>query len=177
MSALQTLEEEQPAAERQLALLEQSIEETGGMIPRWHFEHYPRVFPQASIELALVRERDGQKEVFMFRRPEDDPHWPNELHMPGTTLYALDNEEKMWGRLLRNELGNAFTREDFALAFNHVTTRQDRERGACMHGVYVCHCDPDTEFASGRFYPIDNPPDETITHHVHMIGKLVSYLG
>jgi hypothetical protein len=154
-------------------LLASSLRETG-KIPREVYESLARFFPQACVELAVLRQSEDELEIFLSARPDDDPYWPGQLHMPGTTLYALDSEETMWSRLMHNELRELNGRRP-TLAFNHVTTYDDRERGACMHAVYLTVVEAGTEISSGQFYPLRDIPRETINHHYAMLEKLLKH--
>ncbi len=160
-------------AVRMYELLQRCIEETG-MLPQWYFEHMPRVFPQACIELAVMTVRSGKRHIFLLQRPDNDTHWPRQWHMPGTTLYPKDSEETMWKRLLASELGQLLRQEMFRLAFNHISTREERERGECMHAVYTGRIGTASKKLErfGTFFPVDQLPEEVIQHHRTILTRL-----
>ncbi len=169
---------------RALALLETIGQKARGKIPRWAFETLPRIIPQFSIELAVLRPdasmNADRHEVFLIQRPNDDPYWPGELHIPGTTMYMLDDEASMWKRLLDSELLVAKDGRRPAMktqfAFHMTTTRAERARGPGMHAVFYAWVPPGTTFENGVFYPMRTLPTNTIGHHRRMIGLLVDHL-
>lgn len=149
------------------------MKRNNGRIPRHYFETLPQVIPQASLELLVIEEGPEGDSIYLAQRPADDPYWPNELHFPGTTMYAHDTFTRMLNRLLGDEMGNQVDSTALQIEFVHCTTTETRERGAGLHVVCSLTCAPgviDTSRLAGAFYPMEVLPTNLIDHQRHMLA-------
>lgn len=65
-----------------------------GYLPELLFHQFTRLSVTGILELVPLRKSSfGNIEVLIRRREEDDPHWPNMLHTPGTVLRPTDSDD------------------------------------------------------------------------------------
>lgn len=182
---LAELEELRPVLLRGLHTAELYAYASGKGLPRWLFETAPRIVPQFSIELAVLRVNGPQFEVWLRQRPEDDPFWPSQWHMPGTCLYTGgDDLDGMWRRIMRelNKGGDVTFDEKPAFAGTLTTTREERSRGPCAHEIWWAFVKKGTEIPGGQFFPLpdfaraDRAPETVIAHHRRFLERLHKHI-
>ena len=79
-----------------------------GYLPTEIFIETARLTTTPIIELVPLRKNDGDIEVLLLKRPNDDPTWPGMLHTPGTVLRATDVDGgfgSAFKRLYNKEIG------------------------------------------------------------------------
>lgn len=65
-----------------------------GYLPEPIFQEFARLSVSGILELVpLRRNSSNQIEVLVVRRDENDPHWPGQLHTPGTMLRPTDSDD------------------------------------------------------------------------------------
>jgi hypothetical protein len=79
-----------------------------GFLPFEIFHAITRLVAMPIIEVVPLRHNSGgETEILLLRRDENDPVWPNKLHVPGTVVRASDASENFgeaFQRILSGEL-------------------------------------------------------------------------
>lgn len=156
-----------------------------GFLPLPVFNQVARLVTTPTVEIVPIRDgQEGGPEVFMTQRAADDPHWPGQWHVPGTVIRSTDtmdhrftsgiNLDKVFGRLHKSEMLGQLTLlgpERFV-----GTNFWGVERGVEFSPYFyvpVAAAVPDDELTVGRFFPGDELPDNTISHHAIFIPRAV----
>lgn len=146
-----------------------------GRLPLPVFQQVARLVVLPTIEYMPMRRSpvSGAVEVLLTQRPPTDPWWPGLWHNPGTVLLASDAmeaddeygdaEERVFGEAgeLRGEV------ERLADAVMIRTERRATTRGheiSIIFGVLVSG-----EPTVGKFFAIDDLPDDIIPHQIPSI--------
>lgn len=62
-----------------------------GFLPQEIFYAIARITVLSVLEMVPFKiDEAGRTQVLLLRRPIDDRHWPNMLHVPGTIIRATD---------------------------------------------------------------------------------------
>lgn len=65
-----------------------------GTLPPPIFEEVTRLSVTAILELVPYRRvGEGKFEILVIPQSQDDPHWPGQLHTPGTVLLPTDSDD------------------------------------------------------------------------------------
>lgn len=121
-----------------------------------------------TVEVIPYRVQNGKIEVYMTRRPANDPFWPNQLHCPGVMVIGIDpSEEVVLERLRTKELKNAVTGGFEKIASVLRNTKRGTEV-ALVHMTQVFEGLPEE-----NWYDTAKLPEDTIDHHVKMIEMAV----
>src|SRR3989339_1681967 len=72
-------------------------------LPEWYFFAFERVALISAFELLVIKQTNCGDEIFLIKRPDNDPAWPGQWHFPGTILRFYDDKEMIFNRLA-NEL-------------------------------------------------------------------------
>lgn len=149
-----------------------------GFLPLEVFNSIAELVATPTIDVAPLRERDGRLEVFMLPRPDDDPYWAGQWHMPGTVLRSTDNEgdfssgfERLFAKKGEGEGKIVPVTEPKHIGTKFWNVERGRELDH-MHYVVVETTGDDVDLP-GVFFPVDELPDNTIEHHKVMIGEIV----
>ncbi len=153
------------------------------------FDAWCEKFITAPIELAVVRPGEKGWEVFMFLRPDSDPYFAGGLHMAGSVVLPGRNSSTVLPALVKREVGIELA----ALAnkpefIGHpVEFMKGTGPGQCARGQeasYLFVLRLTAEEAAKvpmkedrAFYLIDNPPANTLPHHVVMIDMVRKHLA
>lgn len=158
----------------------EGVQQSGGLMPQALYESLARVAPQGSPELVLLDITNDEPEVYLTRRPATCPHWPEQWHMPGTTIRPLDQGlDQVLERLLAAEVRRLLV--SLSVVSLHVTSVDDRVRGACMHALLVGIVSPASRAMiptgpSAVWSPITSLPTPMVHHHELFIDDLRRYL-
>jgi hypothetical protein len=149
-----------------------------GFLPHDLFIAVAAKVTMPTMELVPVRlSGNGEVEVLLTQRPNDDPYWPNQWHMPGTVIRASDKEGTDFSsgieRVLQNEL--------------HGTIRMigepkyagmkfwDVARGRELDQIFYFETDAkDEDVTEGQFFSVNNLPESTMSHHKIMIPEVAA---
>lgn len=61
-----------------------------GRLPLGVFNQIARLTVTPVVEVVPIYNDNGAPRVMLYRRPDDDQHWPNQYYVPGTILNAQD---------------------------------------------------------------------------------------
>jgi hypothetical protein len=145
-----------------------------GFLPYPVFEQIARLVALPIIEFIPLRMRDGEVEVLLIARPEDDPLWPGLLHTPGTVIRATDlhDGQDNWpafkrivdDELQHTEIGNPH----YVGSIFHQS-----KRGAEQAQLYWVEVRGEPHV--GTFYPADKLPDDLIESQKTFINEAVRH--
>ena len=138
-------------------------------LPEWYFFALERIALISAFELLVTKTTDRGEEIFLIKRPANDPVWPNMWHFPGTVLRFHDEKEVAFTRLAE-ELGFKKLPETPKLL---DTLIEGNQRGRHLHVFYRLEVSTDQEFFTGQFFPLNNLPPEAIAYQVVQIQKLI----
>jgi len=127
--------------------------------------------------LPIRRAENGDVEVLLTQRPADDPYWPNEWHIPGTVIRASDNEGTNFSsgveRVLQNELHG--TIKMIGKPRSAGMKFWDVARGRELDQMFYFETNAkDADVVEGKFFPANNLPETTMSHHKIMIPEIVA---
>lgn len=143
-------------------------------VPQKIFDVFQKVFGGTSLEVVPIRyDPKGNIEVFMIERPDSDTYWPNELHVPGTMVFAWDwlegnKFEKPWDRLMKKEIIQNNEGSPVHVSTLLLNTKRGAETAYINNIVFK----GPTSSEGGNWYPVDSLPGNIIDHH-----KIVVFEG
>ena len=120
------------------------------------FESLARIVVVTGIEAVVIRDnpKSGKTEILLVKRSENDPHWPNAFHVPGSILRKSDDGgyKDALNRVAKNELGiSGFTKVEFAgTGFYPEKGRRGNNHGL----IFLCGIDEDPR--NGEFVAIED---------------------
>jgi hypothetical protein len=146
-------------------LMERQIK--GGWLPREFFYASARLFGEACLELYIFRlTPDGREQVYLIPRPDDDPFYPSEYHLPGA--------RKIPNELDCDHLRRALAETPFMALSDCVeyaaTVTIKAKRGT--EYADIRRLNVPYELRVDGFYDVDHLPRNTMKHHIELI-KLV----
>ncbi len=145
-----------------------------GFLPFEVFNAVAEKVTTPTIDVVPLRISNGRMEVFMLRRPGDDPYWPGQWHVPGTVLRSTDKAGDFSSGLDRlfkskDETEGTITPTS---APKYVTTKfWDVARGRELDTVHYVPVEATSDQLPGQFFPVDELPDDTIEHHKIIIQE------
>lgn len=138
-------------------------------LPEWYFFAFERLTLLSAFELLVTKTTDQGEEIFLIKRPGNDPVWPNLWHFPGTILRFYDEKETIFKRLAEE-----LDVEKLPMAPQLLETMvQSNERGRHLHVFYKLEVPAATEYSTGQFFPLNNLPADAIAYQVEQIHKLI----
>lgn len=139
----------------------------------------PRVFRalvnimvSVPIELAVLNE---QNEILMFYR-KDKEYDGN--HIPGSVLRDNENVSDVLERLRTSEVVGGKISNPVNIGHVEISKGSGSGQNPTRHEIsliYVARLTGPYN-GSGRFYPLDQLPENTLSHHRILIGKVRSWL-
>ena len=139
------------------------------------FDVLARLTVSVAVEAVCLRLDPGTKkvEVYMIQRSLDDTAYPGEWHCPGSVLRPREEIEDIFSRLQKKEFGSFahLGEKRFVANVNHPT----EARGHFLSLVYLCNLADDDvgnwdiSHLRGKWFPVDQLPEETIEHHLKRI--------
>ncbi len=146
-----------------------------GYLPQPIFWAVARLVTMPCMEVAPLRIVNGQLEIYLTQRPENDPHWPNGWHIPGTIIRSSDEEGSLKTgieRVLKDELeGLRCVSEPAFVTMKFWDVTRGRELDL-VHYVLVETTD-ETKL-DGKFFSVENLPESTLEHHKIMIPEIAT---
>lgn len=136
-------------------------------LPQWYFFKLGDVTLMTAFELWVVRPGEQGEEIFLIKRPTDDPVWPNLWHFPGTIGRLHDDQVSVDARLAK-ELGIEILPGDPTLLTTAFLTMP---RGKHLQVFRRLDVPTGTEFPNGRFYPVTQIPVDTIDYEARQIQE------
>jgi hypothetical protein len=139
-----------------------------GFLPFPIFHEVTRLTAMPIIEVVPLRRNDvGKVEILLLQRPSDDPIWPNQLHVPGTVIRALDSFESAFGRIMSKELNNLPTTElKFVKNIIHHS-------GRGMESSQVYWIEVRAKPTDGHFYDINDLPKTLVKSQMDFIPAAI----
>lgn len=143
-------------------------------LPNWAFYPMTHVVPHTSFELLIVRDGMLGREVFLTKRPANDPEWPNAWHFPGTIMRIKDSFETIKLRLAKNELG--LTKLPGETQFLTMLFDEDKPRGNTLHTFHTLYVEKIFENEYGTFFPLSQLPEHMIAFQKTQLTSISSQL-
>ena len=148
-----------------------------GFQPKAVFDELARISVLPTVEFILLRlsPESGKPQVLLTRRPADDKWWPGQWHNPGTVLLASDPMEnshdysepqkRVFGD--QGELKGAINivSGPFELEAERRKTNRGHEIGIILYAQV------EGEPAEGKYFDVDNLPENIIEHQIPSIRK------
>ena len=123
------------------------------------------------VELVIPRNIHGSWEIFLTRRPANDPYWPSMWHLPGGLWRYSQTEVGACQAVALRELGVGVTH------IHEVMTHKWKRHPYGKPISHVCLCQPKSRLASasdrGYFARL---PEPFIKEQVGFIRESVKYL-
>lgn len=139
-----------------------------GNLPREVFEVMGSLMVYTAIELIPLRQTQRGVEVLLLPRDDDDPVWPSMLHTTGTIVRPSDEDfSDAFERLFKSELPDVpQTVPNFVGTFIRKNAR----------GRVICFeywLEVETEPSIGKFYSVDDLPDNFIPEQKELLRNAV----
>ena len=144
-------------------LLREMREQDNGFFPDGAWLEIHRNFALPYVEVVLTRtSASGGPDVFLARRPADDPYWPGQpWHIPGGLWRVPRTLEEACNDVATRETGVGI------VSCREVMTYKWPDHPYANPISHVCVCEPAaalTETAEARFFPLRNPPRPLLIH-------------
>lgn len=144
-----------------------------GFLPLDIFLQIARLVVLTIVEVVPLRlDANGEVEVLLIERPQDDPYWAGRWHTPGTVVLADEGEagfDKALERIKIKELDGA---EATAAVF--VEHRLHRSRRG-MENASVYWAEVTSPSAVGQFFPLAKLPPNTIESQFEFIESAAKH--
>jgi hypothetical protein len=155
-----------------------------GFLPLPIFLAVARLVTTVTLEFVAIRQREGKVEVFMTKRPDDDAHWPGLWHFTGSVVRSTDVTEGLgadyspvFQRIIKDEFAG---RAKLIGEPTYVTTNfWTGARGVEYTPVFFVEADSsdlseeNDRQDGGRFFAIDEIPENTVSHHKVLLPLVV----
>ena len=118
---------------------------------------------------AVVFQQRGPNEIYVFlrKRGEKDPFYPNQWHAPGSAFRPMENERMVADRL-GLEFGTAIS--NFEYLDDVVDWEKGEERGSGISRVYLTELDGDPRLDERHgWFPVTQLPKVTVESHLTKI--------
>lgn len=125
------------------------------------------------IELAVLNDKN---EVLMFYR-KDDEYDGN--HMPGSVLRDTDTIEDVLERLRKGEVVGGNVTSPICIGLAEISKGSGSGQNPTRHEIsliYLCRLVGEYR-GSGKFYPLEKLPEDTLSHHRVLVGRVKRYLS
>lgn len=139
-----------------------------GRFPKEIFYSSAKLFGESCLELCVFRDLLGFLEVFLYRRPQNDPFWPSFLHIPGVRKLTTDTDVIVSERVVDElpfyvETNNMYYVNSRIFSTRRGTEFSDSRMVACNETGF-------DEF----FYPARDLPHNLIEHHYMIIDDAIN---
>lgn len=152
-------------------LVELLKELDAGFLPYDVFVEIARLTVLSIIEFVPLRKNaEGEVYILLLSRGEDDPIWPNEMHVPGTVIRPTDTEGKMYlafDRILKEELKGTKVSVPHYVGSNLHRSKRGMEQ-AQIYWVEVLE-----EPKVGKFYIADKLPRQLMKSQTNFINLAI----
>ena len=147
-------------------VLQQLADLEPGRIPLDLFNAMARLTVTPVVEIAPLYNNVGVLSVLLCKRPEDDPLWPGQYHLPGTIVGAQDRPggySDAFSRILNGRLRDVQTTEPIFVGSEIVKTARGAEIALIHWAEILVNPKKDTLF------PVDELPSDMIEGHPNFI--------
>jgi hypothetical protein len=146
-----------------------------GYLPLPLFLAIARLTATSVIEVVPLRVMNGNVQVLLTKRPDDDPNWPGMLHTPGTVVRSSDTEgdySSAFKRILEDELASVELdgQPQFVTSLLHKVKRG-------MEDANVYYVVVKGSPTAGEFYDVDTLPENVVDTQIDMIHLAASKLS
>lgn len=153
-------------------LLREMRTSDGDYIPDEVWLESHKTFSLPYVELVIPRRANDKWEVFLTRRPVNDPHWPSTWHLPGGIWRTSETESQACQSVALRELGIQLGEIKEIMTYKWTTH---------PYGVpisHVCVCMPKTSLrkAADRGY-FAQLPKPFMSEHVRFVQECLNYLS
>lgn len=159
-----------------------------GRLPLPLFKEIGRLMSLSTVEVTPLRHNADSLEVLLTQRPESDPWWAGQWHLPGTVIIDSDLGEDhgpygyatVLDRLYSGELGESVTVGESVLFDAHLRRGVRGPEQTVFHWAPVDLAADYSELPTGRFFDAtsvaDNPPDGgLIIGHAESIRRATAH--
>lgn len=142
-----------------------------GFLPFPIFHQVTRIAATPIVEVVPLRmTSDGNVEVLLLRRPDDDPVWPSQLHTPGTVVRGSDAPGS-FNSPLRRILSGELNGTTFSSPPTFVRSSLDHSgRGVEVAQIYWIEVD---QASCGVFYDARRLPVDLVVFQAAFIQAAV----
>src|SRR3989344_787961 len=108
-----------------------------GRQPLGLFTQLSRLSVMSIVELVPVRAQPKAKtaEILLLRRPQDDPWWPGQWHVPGTVI--LPSDEVIFNGDIDFDNPNFDPIDSYTSPVSRLVQRELQDKVEIMHGPYL----------------------------------------
>jgi hypothetical protein len=127
-----------------------------GFLPFDIFIEIARLTVLPIIEFVPLRMQDGEVEVLLLPRSNDDKFWPGQLHTPGTVIRATDTDEgthMAFDRIIKDELKDT----ELGAPYYVGSSLNKSKRG--MEQLQIFWVEVKGESQTGAFYKASELPE------------------
>jgi hypothetical protein len=144
-----------------------------GFLPFEVFHAITRLVATPIIEIVPLRHNsDGETEILLLRRDNNDPVWPNKLHVPGTVIRSSDssdNFDEAFERILSGEL-NGVTTDQPTFVKNVI-----HHSGRGMEVSQIYWIEVTSQPSIGQFYNVKELPAELVESQLDFIPAAIEH--
>jgi hypothetical protein len=134
-----------------------------GKVPIEIWYEHMRLNGSVTIELNLYRVVDDKIQFYMTRRPETDPFYPNQLHMPGTMLTGADTSAEDAIRRIKNKEVPWLIMDEPKNISAYI-----RKTPRGTEGVFMFTAQVYSGGSPDKWFDAENLPEDTVENHKHM---------
>jgi len=134
---------------------------------RFLFYTSARLFGEACLSLCILRKTPNNEiQIYLLRRPKNDPFYPFMLHIPGTRKLPNDTDDAQLKRVIKETAIKIELQDIEYITSTTIKTARGTEF-ADYRLVIVPFYDNEP-----NFYDIYNLPNNVIKHHCLFISQL-----
>jgi hypothetical protein len=146
-----------------------------GFLPFEIFHAITRLVATPIIEVVPLRHNtDGGVDILLLRRDNNDPVWPNKLHIPGTVVRASDsnkNFDEAFERILSGEL-NGVTADRPTFVKNLI-----HHSGRGMEVSQIYWIEIVGQPSTGQFYNVKELPADLVESQMDFIPAAIQHFN
>jgi len=153
-------------------LLKEMRTECGDYYPEevWPEIHQSVALPY--VELVIPRKAGGRWEIFLTRRPANDPHWPEMWHLPGGLWRTHESEIEACNSVAQRELGITVSHVHEIMTYKWTT----HPYGNPISHVCICQTEDKLTKTADQDY-FEEPPKDFISEQITFFTNALAYLA
>jgi ADP-ribose pyrophosphatase YjhB (NUDIX family) len=153
-------------------LLREMRTSDGDYIPDEVWLEAHKTFSLPYVELVIPRRAGDKWEVFLTRRPVNDPHWPSTWHLPGGIWRTGQSESQACQSVALRELGIQLDEIKEIMTYKWTT----HPYGVPVSHICLCTLMSSLTKSVDRGY-FAQLPKPFIPEHVRFVEECLKYLG